>query len=52
MKEIDYKELLKKYIRHVKYWEGTTFIGDTYLNGTHFTDEEIEILTKLKEETT
>lgn len=38
----DYKELLKKYIRHVGYWEGVDFIGTQYYdeNTGYFSLEE------------
>ncbi len=51
---MDYKELLRKYIRYVYESEGTDYLSEEYgLNGVHtddweekdkFTDEEIEVL--------
>lgn len=45
---MDYKELLKKYIKHVGYTEGVTFIGWDFHK--IFTKEEWKELARLAEE--
>lgn len=51
--DIDYKELLIKYIKHIESIEGTDYlnsIGDPWINEKiTFTDEEINELNKLSE---
>jgi hypothetical protein len=47
---MDYRELLKKYINHVGYCEGTTFIHMAYPDDMGFTAEEVAELEKLDAE--
>jgi len=48
-KEIDYKELLKRYINHVDVCEGTNFIKHRYAN-SDLSEEDFEILEHIFEE--
>ena len=48
---MDYRELLKKYIRHVGEMEGIDFLGERWRPSDHITDEEWKTLNELSEET-
>lgn len=55
MSRIDYREILKKYIEHVGWLEGITFISDSYRHSSSafdivFTDEEWGVLEDLGSE--
>ena len=50
MININYKRLLKKYIRHVGEYEGIDSIDNFYHMGKSFTHEEWEELVKLSKE--
>ena len=43
---MDYKKLLKKYMRFVLEFEGSTFVSNTYspMSDVEFTEEELAIL--------
>ena len=47
--EIDYKELLQKYMRHVGFFEGIDYIGTGFKNEEVFTDDEWVELNRLSE---
>jgi hypothetical protein len=44
---MDYRELLKKYIAHVAYYEGISFLRDMDRDASLFTDEEWAELKRL-----
>lgn len=48
-KKIDYKELLKKYIKHVESCEGINFLStsDFWMSDVNFTELEIKALNEL-----
>jgi len=48
--DINLEKLLKKYIQHVSYWEGTDFISDEFMVGTHFSEAEKFFLKQLSKE--
>jgi hypothetical protein len=43
--EIDYRNLLRRYMAHVLYWEGCTFVWQA--KGDLFTPAELEVLEQL-----
>jgi hypothetical protein len=54
MEHIDYRELLKKYIAHIKAVESIDYIdhiGDGWTQNVGISEEELAELTKLSEET-
>lgn len=50
MQTIDYKELLSKYIAHVKQEDGNDFIAQMYFVGKTFTNEEKKALREIVKE--
>ena len=47
---MDYKKLLRKYIKHVEDHEGSTFISEEQLDSDDFTEKEINELIALNDE--
>ena len=48
--DIKLKDLFKRYIQHVVDWEGTDFISDEFMFGTHFSEAEKFFLKELSKE--
>jgi hypothetical protein len=46
--EIDYKDLLKKYISHVRECEGVSFINGYGVSDISFSKEELEELKRIE----
>lgn len=47
---MNYKELLKKYMKHVSIEEGTTFVINRSVKNTPFTKEELKELNRIDDE--
>lgn len=48
--EIDYKELLIKYVNHITKYEGRNYLSEGYVDGsTDITEKEAEEIQKLLE---